>query len=65
VIDGEGGNDTSRGLPGNDIFAFTTALGASNVDTVADYNVAADTIRLENAVPYSLRTWWARIMTSC
>jgi Ca2+-binding RTX toxin-like protein len=29
---------------------FNTALGASNVDIVTDFNVAADTISLENAI---------------
>jgi serralysin len=50
VIDGKGGKDILRGLAGSDTFAFTTALGGSNIDTVNDYNVAADTFRLENAV---------------
>lgn len=50
TLNGGLGNDTLRGFAGDDVFAFTTALGASNVDTIADYNVSADTIRLENAV---------------
>ena len=33
-----------------DSFAFTTALGAGNVDWLADYSVTDDTILLENAV---------------
>jgi Ca2+-binding RTX toxin-like protein len=50
LLDGKAGIDTLQGFGGADTFAFTTALGASNIDTVADFNVAADTIRLENAM---------------
>jgi Ca2+-binding RTX toxin-like protein len=50
VLDGKAGADTLRGFGGADTFAFTTALGTTNIDTVADFNVATDTIRLENAV---------------
>jgi len=59
TLKGSAGNDTLngglgkvslRGFEGSDIFAFTTALGTSNVDTIVDYSVAADTIRLENGV---------------
>ncbi|MFI0844489.1 hypothetical protein [Mesorhizobium sp. IMUNJ 23232] len=51
LIDGKGGSDTLSGGSGTDYFTFTTALdGATNVDTITDFNVAADTIRLENAV---------------
>jgi Ca2+-binding RTX toxin-like protein len=50
LLNGGAGNDYMVGGAGNDIFMFDTALGASNVDTVADFNVAADTIRLENAI---------------
>ena len=50
TIDGLGGNDTLTGRAGNDIFAFDSALGPSNVDTITDYSVANDTIRLENAI---------------
>ena len=35
---------------GRDIFDFTTTIGASNVDTIMDFNAADDTIRLDNAV---------------
>jgi Ca2+-binding RTX toxin-like protein len=38
------------GGSGSDTFVFNTTLGSSNVDRITDYNVAADTIRLENAV---------------
>ena len=50
VINGGLGSDTLRGFNGSDTFAFTTALGVANVDTIIDYNVAGDTIRLENSV---------------
>jgi serralysin len=50
VLDGKGANDSLRGFAGSDTFAFTTALGANNVDTIVDFNVVADTVRLENAV---------------
>lgn len=51
VLSGGLGNDTLTGGPGNDSFVFRTALNAStNVDTITDFNVAADTIRLDDAV---------------
>jgi len=50
VLNGLGGLDTLTGSGGADAFVFSTALGAGNVDTVIDFNVTADTIRLENAV---------------
>ncbi|HVQ09768.1 MAG TPA: calcium-binding protein [Allosphingosinicella sp.] len=49
-LDGKGGGDTLFGFNGADIFAFTTALGAGNVDTVADFSAADDTIALDDAV---------------
>ncbi len=48
-LDGGGGNDTMTGGAGADSFQFSAAL-AGNIDTITDFNVAADTIRLENAV---------------
>ena len=50
TLNGGLGKDSLRGFEGSDLFAFTTALGTSNVDTIVDYSVAADTIRLENGV---------------
>jgi Ca2+-binding RTX toxin-like protein len=50
VIDGKGGNDTLHGLDGADTFAFTTALGAGNVDTVADFLAGTDKIGLDDAI---------------
>ena len=48
VLDGKGGNDVLQGREGADAFAFTTALGANNVDNILDFSAADDTIRLEN-----------------
>jgi Ca2+-binding RTX toxin-like protein len=57
VIDGAAGNDTLNGGLGNDtliggagrdFFVFNSRLGATNIDTVVGYNVADDTMRLEN-----------------
>jgi Ca2+-binding RTX toxin-like protein len=49
-IYGELGNDILTGGAGKDTFFFNTALGSSNIDRITDFNVADDTIRLENAV---------------
>jgi Ca2+-binding RTX toxin-like protein len=49
-IDGKGAADTLTGGLGLDNFVFTTGLGASNIDTIADFSVADVTIRLENAI---------------
>jgi len=49
-LDGKGGNDTLQGREGADTFAFTTALGAGNVDKIFDFSGADDTIELDNAV---------------
>ena len=50
ILNGGSGSDTLTGLGGNDSFVFDTALGATNVDTITDFNVVNDTIRLENAI---------------
>ena len=49
-LDGKGGADVLTGFGGADTFAFTTALGGTNIDRVTDYNVADDTIALDDAV---------------
>jgi Ca2+-binding RTX toxin-like protein len=49
-IDGKLGNDTLTGGLGNDQFLFSTTLGASNIDTITDFSVPNDTIRLDDAV---------------
>jgi Ca2+-binding RTX toxin-like protein len=53
-IDGKGGNDTLTGGGGNDQFLFTTAPGAANIDTITDFSVPNDTIRLDDAIFTSL-----------
>ncbi len=50
VLNGRLGNDSLTGGLGNDIFTFTTALGTTNVDTIIDFAVLDDTIRLDDAV---------------
>jgi serralysin len=50
VINGGGGNDTLVGLGGADFFAFTTALGAGNVDAIGDFQAGTDKFQLDDAV---------------
>jgi len=51
VLKGYAGNDTLKGGADDDIFVFNTALNAAtNVDTITDFNVADDTIWLDNSV---------------
>ena len=51
ILAGGAGNDTLIGGVDLDIFLFNTALNAaSNVDTVSDFSVANDTVRLENTI---------------
>ena len=47
---GGGGADRLAGGRGSDSFVFDTKLGSGNVDTIADLNVVADTIRLDDAI---------------
>ena len=57
VIAGKLGNDTLTGNGGTDFFLFNAALNATtNVDTIVDFDVAQDTIRLENVVFTALTT---------
>ena len=57
VIKAYGGNDTLTGGAGADRFVFGSALNAStNVDDITDYNVAADTIQLDDLVFTALTT---------
>ncbi len=50
VLDGKGGNDSLVGLAGADTFAFTSALGAGNVDQVFGFEHGTDKIALDDAV---------------
>ena len=51
VLAGGDGRDTLTGLGGQDSFLFNTAPNAANnVDEITDFNVAADTILLDDAV---------------
>ncbi|MBP1856739.1 M10 family metallopeptidase [Rhizobium herbae] len=51
ILKGYAGNDTLTGGAGNDQFNFNTALNAAtNLDIITDFNVAADTILLDNAI---------------
>ena len=50
LIDGKGGLDTLYGGNGTDTFVFSAAFGVGNVDTMADFSAAADTIALDNAI---------------
>ena len=51
AINGGLGNDTLTGGGGNDFFVFNTAPNVStNQDIIKDFDVAQDTIRLENAI---------------
>lgn len=51
TLNGTTGSDTLSGGTGTDFFVFDSTLNsATNVDTIADFIVADDTIRLENAI---------------
>jgi Ca2+-binding RTX toxin-like protein len=51
VINGGDGDDELTGLGGQDAFLFNTALNEDyNVDVITDFNVADDTIRLDDAI---------------
>ncbi len=50
ILDGKGGNDTLTGFGGKDFFLFSSTLGSGNVDTITDFNIVDDIIRLENAI---------------
>ena len=49
VLAGGSGRDTLAGFEGQDAFLFSSALGAANIDTIVDFSVPQDTIRLDDA----------------
>ena len=53
TLDGKEGFNTLIGGSGSDVFKFTTT---GHIDTISDYNVAKDTIQLENGVFTALKT---------
>jgi Ca2+-binding RTX toxin-like protein len=55
-LEGREGSDTLRGLGGKDTFVFNTNLGASNIDTILDFNVADDRFLLSDAIFTKLNT---------
>jgi Ca2+-binding RTX toxin-like protein len=56
TLDGGLGNDQLFGGAGADAFVFKSTLGAANIDTIRDFDAAADVIHLENAVFAALTT---------
>ncbi|MFB2552316.1 beta strand repeat-containing protein [Ensifer soli] len=50
VIDGGANADILTGGGGADSFAFSTALGATNIDRIMDFSVVDDTIRLSKTI---------------
>ncbi|MEA3015115.1 MAG: large repetitive protein [Sphingomonadales bacterium] len=56
ILDGKGGNDSLIGLGGADIFQFTTALGANNVDLIFGFVKGVDKIALDDAIFHGIGT---------
>lgn len=56
TLNGGAGSDTLWGGAGSDNFVLASATGATNIDIIADFNVAADTIRIENAIFKAFKT---------
>ncbi|HYI64425.1 MAG TPA: cadherin domain-containing protein [Allosphingosinicella sp.] len=50
LLDGGAGSDGLSGGTGADIFAFTAALGASNIDFITDFVSGTDKIALDDVV---------------
>ncbi|ETI59380.1 protease [Sphingobium sp. C100] len=55
-LNGGSGSDILTGGGGNDVFAFLNGFGPTNVDTITDYSVAADTINILSAAVGGLPT---------
>jgi serralysin len=49
-IDGKAGSDSLRGNLGSDTFAFSTALGATNIDALVDFTAASDQVELDQSI---------------
>ena len=56
ILDGGDGADTLFGGGGADTFAFTTTLGAGNVDAIGDFQTGVDKIALDHAIFDGLAT---------
>ncbi|WP_442579671.1 beta strand repeat-containing protein [Mesorhizobium sp. ASY16-5R] len=56
TLNGRLNNDVLTGGAGKDSFLFDTALGVTNIDSITDFTVVDDTIRLENAIFTALTT---------
>ena len=54
ILNGKGGADTLTGSGGPDRFVFDTAVGAANIDVIADFASGSDQIALARAVFASL-----------
>ncbi|MCC6984658.1 MAG: hypothetical protein IT535_15445 [Bauldia sp.] len=55
VLNGGLGKDILTGGAGRDTFVFSTALSSGNVDQIADFSVADDTIHLDDAAFKALK----------
>ncbi|MFT7457933.1 MAG: serralysin [Planctomycetota bacterium] len=55
-LNGNEGNDFLKGSNGFDVFIFDTALGTTNVDTVADFTIAEDFVFLDIDIFTTLTT---------
>jgi Ca2+-binding RTX toxin-like protein len=58
------GMDTLTGGAGKGAFVFNTTLGTTNIDRITDFNHAADTIRLDNAIFTGLGTATGALTTN-
>ncbi|RJF86607.1 calcium-binding protein [Oleomonas cavernae] len=50
TITGNGADNVLKGGLGNDTFVFSTALGATNIDSLLDFATTIDKIALDNAI---------------